>query len=154
VLLASPDGGALIRLIAGDIDGHAGPGSTYTPITVAHVTLAPGARLELPWDPTFNALGYVLSGTGSVGRSEHDVAGGNLVVFDRSGDTIVFTAAAGTDEPLELYLLGGRPIGEPVAQYGPFVMNTRAELQQAMDDYNAGRFGRVPAGGLRPYRRR
>jgi len=153
-LLTSPDGGALIRLIAGSLGGHEGPGSTHTPITVAHVTLAPGARVELPWSPSFNALGYVLSGSGSVGRSGHHIADGNLVVFERSGSTLVFSASADVDEPLELYVLGGRPIGEPVAQYGPFVMNNRAELQQAVEDYNAGRFGRIPAGALQPYRRR
>src|SRR5881398_1303822 len=64
-LLSSPDGGALVRLIAGDLAGHTGPGSTHTPITVAHATLAPGAQLELPWRPDFNALAYVLSGAGS-----------------------------------------------------------------------------------------
>ncbi|HVM54335.1 MAG TPA: pirin family protein [Acidimicrobiales bacterium] len=152
VLLTSEDGGALIRLIAGDLAGHTGPGSTYTPITVAHATVSPGARLTLPWPTEFNALGYVLSGRGTVGAAEPaPIEGGNLVVFERAGDAITFTAAGG-ELPLELYLLGGRPIGEPVAQYGPFVMNTRAELQQALDDFRAGRFGQVPANGLRPFR--
>ena len=73
---------------------------------------------------------------------------GNLVVFD-SGDSFTFTAGTSA---LELYLLGGQPIREPVAQYGPFVMNTREELQQAFDDFQAGRLGTVPADGLRPFR--
>ena len=150
VLLSSPDGGALVRLIAGDLGGHVGPGSTYTPITVAHATLAPGARLELPWNPAFNALTYVLSGSGSVGASRAPITGGNLVVFG-AGDSVSY-ANDGT-EPLELFVLGGQPIREPVAQYGPFVMNTRAQLQQAIDDFNAGKLGSVPANGLRPLRR-
>jgi hypothetical protein len=150
-LVASADGGALVRVIAGSIDGHDGPGSTHTPITVAHATVAPGARLELPWRQEHNALGYVLSGRGTVGGAAAPVEGGNLVVFERQGDVLVFTAAEGGD-PLELFILGGRPIGEPVAHYGPFVMNTRAELQQAMDDFRAGRFGHVPPDGLRPFR--
>jgi hypothetical protein len=66
-LLATPDGGALVRLIAGDLAGHAGPGSTYTPMAMLHATVSPGARLRLPWRPDFNALVYVLSGAGTVG---------------------------------------------------------------------------------------
>jgi redox-sensitive bicupin YhaK (pirin superfamily) len=149
-LLSSPDGGALVRLIAGDVAGHVGPGSTHTPIAVAHATLVPGARLEMPWREDFNALAYVLSGTGSVGRDGPTVGLGNLAVFG-AGDHFVLTAT-GT-EPLEVLLLGGLPIREPVAQYGPFVMNTRAELQQAVDDFNAGRLGSIPDDGIRPYRR-
>src|SRR6202142_891345 len=61
-LASSPDGGALLRIIAGAIDGHEGPGSTYTPMTLVHATLAPSARLELPWRTDYNALVYVLSG--------------------------------------------------------------------------------------------
>jgi redox-sensitive bicupin YhaK (pirin superfamily) len=148
-LLSSPDGGALVRLIAGDIAGHKGPGHTHTPITVAHATIAPSARLELPWNPQFNALAYVLEGRGTVeaGRS---VAAGQLAVFGE-GDTISITNA-GTG-PLEVLLLGGQPLREPIAQMGPFVMNHRHELQQAIDDFNAGRLGTIPPDGLRPYRR-
>ena len=147
-LLASPDGGALVRVIAGDVDGHAGPGSTHTPIAVAHATVAPGAQLVLPWPADFNALAYVLSGRGTVGAEHRPVESGQLAVFG-AGDALTFDAQP--SEPLDLYLLGGQPIREPVAQYGPFVMNTRAELAQAVDDFNAGRLGTVPAHGLRPY---
>ena len=150
VLLSSPDGGALVRLIAGDVAGHAGPGSTHTPITMAHVTIAPGARLEIPWRQDFNALAYVLAGSGTVGAERRPVTLGQLTVFG-DGDTVVIDGAG--NEPLEVLLLGGRPIGEPVAAYGPFVMNTRAELVQAVEDFNAGRLGTIPADGLRPYRR-
>src|SRR3954469_13205629 len=67
VLMASPDGGALVRVIAGDVGGRRGPGSTYTPMAMVHATVSPGATLDLPWRPDFNALIYVLSGSGSVG---------------------------------------------------------------------------------------
>jgi redox-sensitive bicupin YhaK (pirin superfamily) len=147
-LVSSPDGGALVRVIAGDIAGQVGPGGTYTPITVAHATLAPAAQLHLPWRPDFNALAYVLSGRATVGSDHRPIESGQLVVFG-PGDALTFDAHP--SEALDLYLLGGQPIGEPVAQYGPFVMNTRAELAQAVDDYNAGRLGTVPANGLRPY---
>ena len=81
VLLSSPDGGALVRLIAGDIAGHVGPGGTHTPITMAHATVSPGARLELPWREDFNALAYVLAGRGTVGAERRPVEVGQLVVF-------------------------------------------------------------------------
>jgi redox-sensitive bicupin YhaK (pirin superfamily) len=149
-LLSSPDGGALLRLVAGDVAGHQGPGSTHTPITVAHVTVSPGARVIVPWRKDFNALAYVLAGSGTVGGEKRPVATGQLAVFG-AGDSITVDAAAG--EPVDVLLLGGEPIREPVAAYGPFVMNTRAELAQAFEDYQAGRLGTVPADGLRPYRR-
>ena len=148
-LLASGDGGALVRLIAGDVDGHAGPGDTYTPITVAHATIAPGAQLLLPWRADFNALAYVLAGAGTVGTERRPIESGQLVVFG-AGDTLVFDGHP--SQSLDVLVLGGRPIREPVAHYGPFVMNTRAELAQAMDDYRAGRLGTIPANGLHPYR--
>jgi quercetin 2,3-dioxygenase len=148
-LLASPDGGAIVRLIAGEVDGVRGPGDTYTPIAVAHATVSPGARLELPWQPAFNALGYVLSGRGSVGDEQRPIEQGQLAVFG-AGDTVVFSGGDGA-ERLEVLLLGGRPIREPVAAYGPFVMNTRAELAQTIEDYRAGRLGTIPADGLHPY---
>jgi redox-sensitive bicupin YhaK (pirin superfamily) len=150
VLLSSPDGGALVRLIAGDIVGHVGPGGTHTPITLAHATIAAGARLDLPWNPGFNALAYVLAGQGTVGTERRPVTSGQLIVF---GDGDSFLLDGTGTEPMELLLLGGQPIREPVAAYGPFVMNTRAELVQAVDDFNAGRLGTVPEDGLRPYRR-
>ena len=148
-LVSSDDGGALVRVIAGDIAGHGGPGATYTPITVAHTTIAPGARLTVPWRREFNALGYVLAGSGTAGAESVAVTSGQLVVFG-AGDTVTF--AADPSGQVDVLLLGGQPIREPVAKYGPFVMNTRAELQQAMDDFHAGRLGTIPAGGLRPYR--
>jgi redox-sensitive bicupin YhaK (pirin superfamily) len=150
-LLASSDGASLLRLIAGDIAGHSGPGATHTPITVAHATLSPGAQAVVPWPAAYNALGYVLAGSGAVGADGRPVETGQLVVFG-AGDTVTFRA--GNAGPLDVLLLGGQPIGEPVAAYGPFVMNTRDELVQAVEDYQAGRLGTVPADGLRPYRGR
>ena len=126
-LLSSPDGGALVRVIAGDVAGHAGPGSTYTPMTLVHATLSPGAKLSVPWRPDYNALAYVLAGHGTVGIEGRPIQTGQLAVFG-PGDAITL-AAASTQETrspnLDVLLLGGRPIHEPVAWMGPFVMNTR-----------------------------
>ena len=149
-LLTSEDGGALIRLIAGDLDGHEGPGRTHTDITLIHATIQPGARLTLPWRSDFNALGYVLNGSASVGVDGVRIGMGQLAVWG-PGNTITLTADETQESrspAVDVLLLGGKPIREPVAWYGPFVMNTRAEVQQAFDDYQAGRLGSIPHGGL------
>jgi redox-sensitive bicupin YhaK (pirin superfamily) len=146
-LLSSADGGALVRVIAGDLDGHAGPGVTHTPITLLHATVEPGAELRLPWRADFNALAYVLAGSGMVGADRRPVRTGQLAVFG-PGDVLTFGAQRTMDGPgekLDVLVLGGQPIREPVAAYGPFVMNTRAELVQAFEDYQAGRLGSIPA---------
>jgi quercetin 2,3-dioxygenase len=146
-LVSSHDGGALVRVIAGEVDGHAGPGSTHTPITLLHATLSPGAQLTLPWRTDFNALAYILAGRGTVGPDRHPVHTGQLAVYG-AGDTITLAAAEHQDShtpAVDVYILGGQPIREPVAAYGPFVMNTRAEIMQAIDDYQAGKLGVIPA---------
>ena len=146
-LLTSPDGGALLRVIAGELDGHAGPGITYTPITLVHATVSPGASLTLPWRKDFNGLAYVLAGKGTVGAKGRPTESGQLAVFG-AGDTITVTADAKQDPKhptLDVLFLGGRPIREPVVAYGPFVMNTKAEVMQAFEDYQAGRLGSIPA---------
>ena len=147
-LLSSADGGALLRVIAGTFGGHAGPGITHTPISLVHATISAGARVRLPWGADFNALGYVLSGRGSAGPDGRPVRMGQLAVFG-PGDALTVTAAPSGD--LDILLLGGEPIREPVAAYGPFVMNTRAELVQAFEDYQAGRLGSVPAVRSEPH---
>jgi redox-sensitive bicupin YhaK (pirin superfamily) len=150
-LLTSVDGGALVRLIAGDLDGHSGPGVTHTPITYAHVSLSPGAELVVPWNREFNAMAYLLTGRGHAGDERRPVDQHQLVVFGE-GDTVRIGAAASQPEDspdLEVLLLGGLPIREPIAHYGPFLMNTREEIIEAIDDFNAGRMGTVPATDLR-----
>jgi redox-sensitive bicupin YhaK (pirin superfamily) len=146
-LLASADAGALVRVIAGSLAGCSGPGETTTPITYAHVTIAPGASFDVPWDPSFNALVYVLTGAGAVGPERWPIRTGQLAVFG-AGDAIRIEASVAQESrspSLEVLLLGGRPIREPVAWYGPFVMNTRAELIEAFEDFRAGKLGSIPA---------
>jgi len=147
-LLTSHDGGALVRLIAGNISGFDGPGVTHTPITYAHVTLAPGAQLTVPWSPEFSAFAYVLAGHGTVGAEGRPIENGALAVFG-PGDHLVVTAAE-HGAPLEVILLGGLPIRAPIEHYGPFVMNTRPEIVQAIEDYQAGRLGTLRADQLVP----
>jgi redox-sensitive bicupin YhaK (pirin superfamily) len=152
-LLASDDGGALVRVIAGELAGNKGPGSTHTPITFLHATIAPGAQLSLPWDASYNALVYVLAGHGRVGTEGRPVHTGQTAVFG-SGDHLTISADDTQESrygALEVLVLGGQPIREPVAQYGPFVMNTREELAQAVEDFQSGRFGQIPANALMPH---
>ena len=151
-LLTSPDGGALLRVIAGELDGHAGPGVTHTPITLVHATVSPGAQVRLPWRADFNALGYVLAGAGHVGTGagstgRQPIHTGQLALFGH-GESVTVGAERKMDGPspaLEILLLGGEPIREPVATYGPFVMNTKEELAQAFADYQKGLLGSIPA---------
>ncbi len=150
-LLTTPDGGALVRVIAGDIAGHAGPGVTHTPMAFVHATLSPGAELVLPWQPDFNALVYALNGEGMVGSGRRPFRMGQLAVFGK-GDFVTVTASERQESRspnLDVIVLGGRPIREPIAWYGPFVMNTREEVIQAMDDFHAGRLGTIPASSLK-----
>ena len=146
-LLTNENGDAIIRVIAGSLGGIDGPGSTHTPIAIAHVTLLPGAQLSLPWNPAYNALTYVLAGQGTVGLERTAIGEGEMAVHV-DGDFLVLSANESQDSrtrAFEVLILGGEPIREPVATYGPFVMNTRAELQQAFEDYEAGRLGQIPA---------
>ncbi len=147
LLLTSPDGGTLIRVIAGDVAGHEGPGATHTPISLVHATLEPGAEVVLPWPHEFNALVYVLSGSGSVGTEARPLRTGQLAVFG-SGDALSIRADTTQESrhpALDVLILGGRPIGEPVYAHGPFVMNNRSEIIQAFEDFEAGKLGTVPA---------
>src|ERR1700757_2949964 len=141
-LLSSADGGALLRVIAGSFGEHGGPGITHTPISLVHATVSAGAQVRLPWPAKFNSLAYVLAGSGTVGAEKRPIRMGQLAVFG-AGDAITF--AAGPKGGMDVLLLGGEPIREPVAAYGPFVMNTRAELAQAFEDFQAGRLGSIPA---------
>ena len=144
-LVTSPDGGALVRVIAGTVGGHAVPGRP-TPRSPWPTPRSSRARAALPWDRDFNALAYVLAGDGYVGAERRPVSTGQLAVFGPGDSVTVGAGGPGSASPnLEVLLLGGRPIREPVAHYGPFVMNTREEIMKAFRDFQKGRLGAVPA---------
>ncbi len=147
-LLTSSDAGSLVRVIAGTVDGHAGPGATHTPMSLVHATLEPGARLELPWQVEFNALVYVLNGQGAVGSTAGTPLRTGQSAVTGPGDYLTITADGSQESrspKLDVIVVGGRPIREPLAWAGPFVMNDRAEVVQAYEDFQKGRFGHVPA---------
>ncbi|MFV2062142.1 MAG: pirin family protein [Chloroflexota bacterium] len=146
-LVASYDGGALVRIIAGEIAGFSGPGSTHTPMIQVHATISSGAELSLPWPPDYNGLLYVLNGEGTVGAESRPIGMGQLGVYG-PGDVLTVAASATQESRspnMDVLILGGQPIREPVAWMGPFVMNTREEVIQAFSDYEAGRLGSIPA---------
>ncbi len=146
-LLTSADAGALVRVIAGTVDGHAGPGATYTPMSLVHATIEPGARLELPWNVDFNALVYVLNGDGTVGTEGRPIHTGQSAVLG-AGDYLTVTASGSQESrspKLDVIIVGGEPIREALAWAGPFVMNTKAEVMEAYQAFQRGDFGHIPA---------
>jgi redox-sensitive bicupin YhaK (pirin superfamily) len=149
-LLASDDGGALLRIIAGTLGDFAGPGVTQTPIIYLHASMSSGARLQVPWPPDYNAVAYVLEGSGAIGPDERPIRDGQLAIFGPGEALTLHASARSADQAarMEVLLLGGRPIREPVVFYGPFVMNTEDEIRQALLDYRQGRLGTMPA--IRP----
>ena len=135
----SEDGKVTARVIAGEALGRSAVIDTRTPISYLDLELAPGASFEQPLPEDFHAFAYVVSGGGRFGRDRRPARPHELVLFGDDGGTARVEAA--DDEPLRALLVAGRPIGEPVARMGPFVMNTRAELVQAFEDFQAGRLG-------------
>jgi len=153
-MVSSADGGALVRVLAGDVAGFRGPGISHTPIAITHVTVAPGAQIDIPWRKDFNALAYVLAGNGSVGPNGQPIRTGQMAVLT-DGDLIRLRADVNQDSrhpSFDVFLLGGVPLREQVFQYGPFVMSTREEVIQAMEDYQKGRFGHIPVNAIMPHR--
>jgi redox-sensitive bicupin YhaK (pirin superfamily) len=136
----SADGKVRVKVIAGEALGVKAAIETRTPILYQHFTLQPGARIEHPVPRDFRVFAYGLSGKGLFGEDRREAAAQTMVIFNQDGDTI--TLAAG-DEPLDVLLFGGVPLKEPVVRYGPFVMNTEAEIRQAVVDYQSGRMGQI-----------
>jgi len=133
-----PGGAGAVRVIAGAFGGTTGPAKTYTPLTVWDVKLTAGKSADLPVPTGHNALVFVRKGEVKLENGE-TLGDAELAVFDRAGAAVSLTAATET----ELVVLAGEPIAEPVVSYGPFVMNTRAEIQQAVEDYQHGRMGHL-----------
>jgi redox-sensitive bicupin YhaK (pirin superfamily) len=136
------DGLAEVKVIAGEALGARAATATHTPILYLHATLQPGGALSLPVAPGWNALVYVFEGRARVGRDGRLAPPGTMVILKDDGAEVSLAAEGGA--PAQALVLAGRPIGEPVARYGPFVMSTEQELHQAFDDYRAGRMGRIP----------
>jgi redox-sensitive bicupin YhaK (pirin superfamily) len=138
----SADGKVRVKVIAGEALGVKAAIETRTPILYQHFSLQPGATIRQPVPADYRVFAYSLSGNGFYGEGEarQEIGAQKMVVFQNDGDSVTLTAGA---EPLEVLLLGGVPLKEPVVRYGPFVMNTEDEIRQAVVDYQAGRMGAI-----------
>ena len=145
------DGAVTVRVIAGSLAGATGPGSTQTPIVYAHATLQPGASFDIPWPTEFNSLVYVFGGEVRVLSGPLDVSppdaercptfSPQTLIELVGGDRLALEAVG--DEPAEVMLMGGEPIREHIEHWGPFVMNTKDEILQAVHDYESGKLGAI-----------
>ena len=136
--VALPQDAGTVRVIAGEYGGHKGPAKTFTPINLWDVNLRAGKSAELPLPDGHTTTFLVLCGE-VVANGEGKAGEGDLAIFERSGDDIRVTARSDA----ELLVMDGEPIAEPVVGHGPFVMNSRAEIQQAFEDYQLGRIGEI-----------
>ncbi|MDE2572772.1 MAG: pirin family protein [bacterium] len=141
----SADGRVSAKVIGGQVESTRAVIETHTPILFLHVTLQPGAAFTQPIEASFNAFSYVFAGTLAGDGEAGIVRPHAAVLFEHDGEGVTLRAAPESDEPLHVLLLAGKPLGEPVARYGPFVMNTREELVQAFEDFQSGRMGSIPA---------
>ncbi|HEY2964432.1 MAG TPA: pirin family protein [Pyrinomonadaceae bacterium] len=138
---STDDGLVTVRVIAGEALGARAVIETVTPIMYLHFRIAPGGAVLQPVPGGYNAFAYIVSGEGLFGAEEELAPKQQMVMFAADGDEVFISNPAASAAPLELLLIAGVPLNEPVARYGPFVMNTREEIYQAVEDYRTGRMG-------------
>ena len=137
---ATPDGKVRVKVIAGEALGVKAAIETHTPIIYQHFTLEPGASIVQPVPRAYSVFAYALSGAGRYGDEQREIGARRMVIFGDDGDAVTLTAGS---ERLEVLLIGGAPLNEPIVRHGPFVMNTEDEIRQAIVDYQAGRMGEI-----------
>jgi redox-sensitive bicupin YhaK (pirin superfamily) len=140
------DGNVTVKVIAGESLGAKAVIDTITPIMYLHFKLKPGSRIVQPVSEDYSVFAYVIKGKGIFEQRSNDkvnqiIDKGNLVIFDKDGKQVYVRSVEDSKDPLELLLIGGIALGEPIARYGPFVMNTQQEIYQALEDYRCGRLG-------------
>jgi redox-sensitive bicupin YhaK (pirin superfamily) len=139
----SEDKSVTVRVIAGEALGAKAVIETRTPIIYLHFTLQPGTTITQPILKDYNAFAYVLEGIGLFGAASERGDDGQMIIFAQDGEEVTITNPADAQQPLDLLLIAGVPLNEPVVRYGPFVMNTKAEIIQAIEDYRNGRMGQI-----------
>ena len=139
----SDDGLVTVKAIAGEALGVKSAIATQTPIMYLHFTLQPGATVVQPVPKEYNAFTYVLDGEGLFGADKERAEDGQMVLFAQDGGEVTLANPSDARSPLDVLLIAGVPLNEPVVRYGPFVMNTEAEIVQAIEDYRNGRMGSI-----------
>lgn len=142
-IVHSDDRAVTVRVIAGEALGAKAVIATQTPILYLHFTLQPGGSVVQPVPRSHNAFAYVIDGAGTFGAEQMPGSDGQMILFAQDGNKVQITNPVGAATPLDLLLIAGEPLNEPVVRYGPFVMNTEAEIIQAIDDYRNGRMGMI-----------
>lgn len=137
------DGKVTVRVIAGEALGVSAVIDTRTPIMLMHYTLQPGAQISQSVPSGYSIAAYVFKGDGIFSPDNKAYKEGSFVIFGSDGDTVALAAPVEATAPTDILLLGGVPLREPVARYGPFVMNTEAEIYQAIEDYQNGKMGEI-----------
>ena len=137
------DGLVTVRVIAGEALGARAVVETVTPIMYLHFTIRPGGQLLQSVPQGYNAFAYIVDGAGLFGADVERAAQGQMVMFSQDGDEVLIENPADAGAPLEVLLIAGVPLNEPVARYGPFVMNTEEEIYQAVEDFRSGRMGAI-----------
>ena len=137
------DGNVSVRVIAGESLGVRSVIETRTPIFYLDFILKPSGKVIQPVEPDFNVFAYVLEGSLVFGDRKAAVQRGHMVSFAKGGDAVRIEASAENQSSTRLLLIGGLPLNEPIARYGPFVMNTQKEIREAFEDYQSGRMGEI-----------
>ncbi len=142
--IAEAENGAVrVRVVAGESLGKKAVIETRTPISYLHFTMQPGATVRQAVSKSHNAFAYVIDGEGLIGANQRRVGEGQMAILSADADAVSIENAATAKAPLNLLLISGVPLREPVARYGPFVMNTKEEIIRAFDDYQNGRMGQI-----------
>ena len=139
----SEDGKVSVKVIAGESLGARAVIDTRTPIIYLHFKIQPGASVLQPVPDDYTAFAYVIGGEGLFGSDERSAGEGQMVIFAQDGDEISIAAPESAKTPLDVLLIAGLPLNEPVARYGPFVMNSQAEIYEAIEDFRSGRMGSI-----------
>ena len=139
----SNDGKIKVKIIAGQSMGKRAVIDTKTPISYLHFIIQPGGKINQEIPTEFNVFAYVSGGEGLFGPEKKPAVKEQAVFFKKDGNEIIVENKSESPEPLDFLLIGGIPLEEPVARYGPFVMNTEEELQQAIEDYKSGKLGKI-----------